>query len=140
MTPRAYYDTIVGLTNGCFDGLHAGHIKLLEFAKLQCSYLIVGVNSDKSVKELKGKNRPIYNQEQRAFMVKAIRYVDEVVIFDGDAASLIKDISPQFYFKGGDYDRISDLREGKWLTDNNINVMFSPKIYCKSTTEKIDIM
>ncbi|WP_416678581.1 D-glycero-beta-D-manno-heptose-7-phosphate kinase [Candidatus Pseudothioglobus sp. Uisw_016] len=91
-------------TNGCFDILHAGHIKYLESAKGFGDILILGLNSDKSVAALKGKNRPINNQEDRAYILAALESVDYVVIFDGDTPyELIKAIKPHTLVKGGDY-------------------------------------
>jgi rfaE bifunctional protein nucleotidyltransferase chain/domain len=91
----------VVFTNGCFDLLHVGHIKTLEFAKSQGDYLIVGLNSDESVKRLKGSSRPIINQEDRKKMLLSLSCVDEVIIFDEPTANeLIRRISPNVYVKG----------------------------------------
>ncbi len=70
--------------NGCFDVLHVGHIRLLEYAKSKGDKLVVGIDSDRRVKILKGPGRPINNQDERAETLKAIRWVDEVVIFDDE--------------------------------------------------------
>jgi len=90
-------------TNGCFDVLHPAHIKLLNF----CSTLgkvIVGLNSDKSISEIKGKDRPFFNQEDRKFMLTSCRYVDEVHIFhEKTPYNLIKLVNPDIIVKGGDY-------------------------------------
>lgn len=94
----------VGFTNGCFDIIHPGHISLLKEAKNNCEYLIVGLNSDLSVKKIKGPNRPINNQEFRMNILKSIKYVDEVIIFDEeDPLNLIKKILPDILIKGSDY-------------------------------------
>lgn len=91
-------------TNGCFDILHVGHIKLLEFCKQQGDFVVVGLNSDESIKRLKGKDRPINNQEDRLNILKSIKYVDEVIIFNEDTPyDLIKIIKPDIIVKGGDY-------------------------------------
>ena len=91
-------------TNGCFDLLHLGHIKYLETAKSFGNVLIVGVNSDKSIKNLKGKGRPINSQFDRAYILAALEAVDYVVIFDEDTPiDLIKAIHPDILVKGGDY-------------------------------------
>ena len=91
-------------TNGCFDILHLGHIKYLEKAKNLGDILVVGLNSDKSVKRLKGQNRPINNEFQRACMLSALYFVDFVVIFDEDTPyELIKSIKPDILVKGKDY-------------------------------------
>lgn len=91
-------------TNGCFDLLHIGHIELLKYAKSLGDYLVVGINSDKSVKKLKGLSRPINNQLTRKMILESIRYIDEVIIFDEDTPlEIIKQIQPNIIVKGGDY-------------------------------------
>jgi D-beta-D-heptose 7-phosphate kinase / D-beta-D-heptose 1-phosphate adenosyltransferase len=91
-------------TNGCFDILHAGHISFLESAKNFGDILILGLNSDRSVTSLKGKNRPINIQADRAYLLSALEVVDYVVIFDEDTPyELIKSIKPHILVKGGDY-------------------------------------
>jgi D-beta-D-heptose 7-phosphate kinase / D-beta-D-heptose 1-phosphate adenosyltransferase len=91
-------------TNGCFDLLHAGHISFLETAKSFGDTLIIGLNSDRSVTKLKGEERPINTQEDRACMLAALEVVDYVVIFDEDTPyELIKAIKPHTLVKGGDY-------------------------------------
>lgn len=96
----------VTFTNGCFDLLHTGHVHLLNEARAQGDKLIVGVNSDESVRRLKGNGRPIQAQEERAMMLAALDIVDLVVIFDGDdPASLIEYIQPNVLVKGSDYKR-----------------------------------
>jgi D-beta-D-heptose 7-phosphate kinase/D-beta-D-heptose 1-phosphate adenosyltransferase len=91
-------------TNGCFDILHIGHIKLLEFCKQQGDYVIVGLNSDESIKRLKGEKRPINNEHNRLNILKSIKYVDQVFIFNEDTPyELIKILNPDIIVKGGDY-------------------------------------
>ncbi len=91
-------------TNGCFDILHAGHVKYLEEARSYGDILVVGVNSDISVKKLKGEKRPINTQEDRSYILSALDAVDYVVIFDEDTPyELIKKIQPDILVKGGDY-------------------------------------
>jgi D-beta-D-heptose 7-phosphate kinase/D-beta-D-heptose 1-phosphate adenosyltransferase len=90
-------------TNGCFDVLHRGHFELLKYCK-SLGRVIVGLNSDDSVKRLKGKTRPIFNQKDRAFMLQSCVYVDEVIVFEEDTPySLISRIRPDIIVKGGDY-------------------------------------
>lgn len=95
-------DTV--FTNGCFDILHPGHIHLLKESKKLGDKLIVGLNSDASVRRLKGNSRPILNQTQRKAMLEALDIADEVIIFDEDTPiELIKKIKPDIITKGGDY-------------------------------------
>ena len=91
-------------TNGCFDILHRGHIELLKFSKSLGDIVIVGLNSDKSVKSLKGEKRPLVNQEDRKLILESIKYVDKVLIFDEDTPyNIIKSVNPDLIVKGGDY-------------------------------------
>jgi D-beta-D-heptose 7-phosphate kinase/D-beta-D-heptose 1-phosphate adenosyltransferase len=90
-------------TNGCFDVLHRGHIELLQYCK-SLGYVVVGLNSDSSVKRLKGDKRPFFSQEDRKFMLESCKFVDEVVIFYEDTPlSLIQEVEPDILVKGGDY-------------------------------------
>lgn len=96
-------------TNGCFDIIHRGHIELLKYAKSCGDKLVVGLNSDASVRALKGQSRPVQNQEDRKSILEAIRWVDEVVIFKEETPiNLIKSIKPDIIVKGGDY-RVADV-------------------------------
>jgi len=96
-------------TNGCFDLLHVGHIRYLAQAKKLGDFLIIGLNSDSSVKELKGEDRPINSFEDRASLLSAIESVDLVVMFEEQTPeNLIKDIVPDILVKGGDYN-IEDI-------------------------------
>lgn len=89
---------------GCFDILHCGHIELLSFAKSLGDILIVGVNSDSSVKVLKGQHRPIQKQEYRLFMIEALKCVDNAVIFnEADSCALIECICPDVFVLGSEY-------------------------------------
>jgi rfaE bifunctional protein nucleotidyltransferase chain/domain len=95
---------ILVLTNGCFDLLHAGHIRYLRQAGALGDVLAVGVNSDRSVRALKGRGRPIVCEADRAEIVAALEVVDYVTIFDEDTASeLVAEVQPAVYTKGGDY-------------------------------------
>ena len=91
-------------TNGCFDVLHVGHIALLAEAKRQGHVLLVGVNSDRSVRALKGEGRPLQDEASRAAILAALRDVDAVVVFDEDTPlELIRALEPDVLVKGGDY-------------------------------------
>jgi D-beta-D-heptose 7-phosphate kinase/D-beta-D-heptose 1-phosphate adenosyltransferase len=96
----------VGFTNGCFDILHPGHVKVLTAARAACDRLIVGLNSDSSVKRLKGDSRPVQDERSRAEVLAALEAVDLVAIFAEDTPlELIKRIRPSVLVKGGDYTR-----------------------------------
>jgi D-beta-D-heptose 7-phosphate kinase/D-beta-D-heptose 1-phosphate adenosyltransferase len=99
-------DLRVGFTNGCFDILHPGHVKVLTAARAACDRLIVGLNSDASVKRLKGEARPVQGERARAEVLAALEAVDLVVVFEEDTPlKLIEQIKPNVLVKGGDYTR-----------------------------------
>lgn len=108
----------IGLINGCFDIFHLGHCKILEFASQQCDVLIVGVNSDSSVKKLKGDDRPINSEQDRARLLCHNHNVDHVFVFDEtDAFEIVRKIKPCKYIDGSEYrgslhreEEISDVR------------------------------
>ncbi len=94
----------VCFTNGCFDLLHAGHVEYLEFARRQAQVLIVGLNSDRSVRRLKGAPRPLVAEHERARLLLALRAVDYVVLFDEDEPrDLIAELLPDVLVKGRDW-------------------------------------
>jgi D-beta-D-heptose 7-phosphate kinase/D-beta-D-heptose 1-phosphate adenosyltransferase len=96
----------IGFTNGCFDILHPGHVKVLTAARGACDRLIVGLNSDASAKRLKGEGRPVQDERARAEVLAALEAVDLVVIFEQDTPiRLIAQIKPNVLVKGGDYTR-----------------------------------
>jgi D-beta-D-heptose 7-phosphate kinase / D-beta-D-heptose 1-phosphate adenosyltransferase len=96
----------IGFTNGCFDILHPGHVKVITEARAACDRLILGLNSDASVKRLKGADRPLQNERARAEVLAALEAVDLVVFFDEDTPlRLIEQIKPNVLVKGGDYTR-----------------------------------
>jgi D-beta-D-heptose 7-phosphate kinase/D-beta-D-heptose 1-phosphate adenosyltransferase len=96
----------VGFTNGCFDILHPGHVKVLTAARAACDRLIVGLNSDASVRRLKGADRPVQDERARAEVLAALEAVDLVVVFEEDTPiELIRRITPSVLVKGGDYTR-----------------------------------
>ena len=91
-------------TNGCFDVLHRGHVELLKYCK-SLDYVVVGLNSDSSVRKNKGPERPHFCQEDRKFMLESCKYVDEVIFFEEKTPlNLIKRVKPVILVKGGDYD------------------------------------
>ena len=95
---------IIVFTNGCFDIIHRGHVEYLHEAKLLGDILIVGLNSDASVKRLKGEPRPYQDEQDRAAILNVMKMVDVVVIFDEDTPlELICEIKPDVLVKGGDY-------------------------------------
>ena len=91
--------------NGCFDVLHPGHIQLFEYAKSLGDYLIVAIDSDEKVSQMKGKERPIFSQEDRSKVLQAIRYIDVVHIFNSkeELEDLIKTINPDIMIVGSDW-------------------------------------
>jgi D-beta-D-heptose 7-phosphate kinase / D-beta-D-heptose 1-phosphate adenosyltransferase len=94
----------IGFTNGCFDLLHPGHIKVLTAARGLCDRLIVGLNSDASVRRLKGEGRPVQEAHARAEVLAALEAVDLVIVFEQDTPlELLKRVRPKVLIKGGDY-------------------------------------
>lgn len=107
-TAKTFRDSLGGgtlaFTNGCFDILHAGHVAYLEFARAQADALIVGLNSDASVRRSKGPSRPINSERDRAYVLGGLRSVDAIVIFDEDEPrDLIAEILPDVLIKGKDW-------------------------------------
>jgi len=104
---RADRRTII-FTNGCFDIIHRGHVEYLKKAKLLGDILIVGLNSDTSVRRIKGKLRPYQNEQDRALILDAMKMVDLIIIFSEDTPlNLICELKPDVLVKGGDYDHRS---------------------------------
>ena len=96
-------------TNGCFDILHRMHIERLKFCKSRGDYVIVGLNSDASVKDLKGDKRPINKQDDRKYVLESLKFVDEVIIFEEETPfNLVKELRPDEIVKGGDY-KVEDI-------------------------------
>ena len=106
-------------TNGCFDLLHVGHVRFLSEARSRGDVLVVGVNGDKSVKELKGAGRPVNGQADRAEVVAGLGCVDAVVIFpEKRATEFLRLVKPEVYVKGGDYEEGQlDVRTGEYIKD-----------------------
>ena len=130
----------VVFTNGCFDIMHAGHVRYLTAAKSEGEILIVGINSDKSVKSIKGKNRPIMPQDQRAEVLAGLWCVDYVVFFDEpDPLRLIQAIKPDVLVKGEDWakDKIIGADSVKADGGRVVRVAVVPDISTSMIIEKI---
>lgn len=128
----------VAFTNGVFDILHPGHIFSLSQAAKEADYLIVGVNSDDSVKRLKGKDRPVNNQEARSLILASLLMVDAVVIFEEDTPlQLINALKPDVLVKGGDY-TIEQIVGAKEVIANGGRVVINPIVEGYSTTNIIE--
>lgn len=121
-------------TNGCFDILHTGHIDFLkkmdDFRKdlpyPQAVDIIVGINSDESVRRFKGKYRPFFNERDRKTMLEATKYVDRVFIFNEDSAvELIHQLKPEIYFKGWDYSHKAPTSEHRAVESYGGKVLFA---------------
>ena len=126
------------VTNGCFDILHVGHVRYLQKTKEYADFLIVMLNSDSSVKQIKGPSRPINNQDDRAEILSSLSCVDYVVIFEESSpAMLLEKIKPDVYTKGADYN-IETLPERDVVLRNNIKVEFIEFVEGKSTTKVIE--
>ncbi|HVT86168.1 MAG TPA: D-glycero-beta-D-manno-heptose 1-phosphate adenylyltransferase [Chitinophagaceae bacterium] len=128
----------IAFTNGVFDIIHDGHIFSLSEAAKEADYLIVGVNSDASVKRLKGNARPLNNQQSRALHLAALLMVDAVIIFEEDTPlELIKALMPDVLIKGGDY-TIEQIAGAKEVIENGGRVLINPIIEGFSTTSIIE--
>ena len=133
------YTTIV-FTNGCFDILHRGHIEYLEFCKSLGDNveLIVGVNSDNSVRKVKGPGRPINSEDDRAYILKALAVVDSVIIFDEPTpVELIKKVTPDILVKGSDWP-LDQVVGKEFVESDGGDVVLAPFVEGKSTTSTID--
>jgi len=129
-------DKIV-FTNGCFDLLHGGHVHFLEFARRQGDLLVVGLNSDESVRRLKGPGRPVLSQDERATILAALAAVDFVTIFDEDTpAALIKSLLPDILVKGEDW-RDKGVVGRQTVESRGGSVVLAPLVPEKSTTDVI---
>ncbi|MDD9898818.1 MAG: adenylyltransferase/cytidyltransferase family protein [Candidatus Melainabacteria bacterium] len=125
-------------TNGCFDILHRGHLEYLTASRALGDVLIVGLNSDQSVRQLKGPDRPINNQEDRAVMLAGLKPVDYVVIFDElEASNFLKTAHPDIYTKGADY-QAKTLPEFKASQEIGARIEFIDLVEDKSTTSMLE--
>ena len=136
ISARDRKETIV-FTNGCFDIIHPGHVFILEQAKAKGDILIVGLNSDSSIKNFKSPDRPICNQDDRAYILAAFSCVDYIIIFDEvTPEKLIIDITPDVLVKGKDYEG-KEIAGSKYMLDNNKKIVLVDIIDGKSTSNII---
>lgn len=127
----------VVFTNGCFDILHIGHVRYLKESAKCGDILVIGLNSDSSVKRLKGETRPINNESDRAELLSELGFVDYVVIFEQDSpVELLDEIKPNIYTKGADY-TLETLPEAETVLKNGGKVEFINLVEGKSTTNVI---
>ena len=127
-------------TNGCFDILHVGHVRYLQSARSLGDALVVAINSDRSVRELKGASRPIMNEHERAEMLAALAAVDYVTVFDDiSPRSLIAEVLPDILVKGGDYklDEIHGRREVEAAGGRVVSLPFVEGASTSSIIERI---
>lgn len=128
---------LIVFTNGCFDILHVGHIRYLKKAAALGDSLVLAVNSDSSVKKLKGKNRPYVPEQERLEMLAALEMIDYLVLFSEiDCKTVLEEIKPQIYVKGGDY-RIEDLPEAETVYSYGGKIVLITEVKGKSTTNII---
>jgi len=128
---------LIVFTNGCFDILHVGHIRYLKKAASLGDKLVLAVNSDSSVRELKGNNRPFVPQEERLEMLAALEMIDYLVLFSEiDCRSVLEELKPQIYVKGGDY-RIEDLPEAETVYSYGGKIVLITEVKGRSTTNLI---
>ena len=138
MTRWHFLGKKVSFTNGCFDILHEGHIFSLLSAAQEADFLIVAINTDLSVKKIKGRDRPVNNQHSRALLLAALVMVDAVILFDEETPrELIASLLPDVLLNGGDYteDQIAGARE---VRANGGRIVINPIIKGFSTTAIID--
>jgi len=130
----------IGFTNGCFDILHPGHVSLMRQARAACDRLVVGLNSDASVRRLKGPNRPLHDAHSRAVVLSALADVDAVVIFEEDTPEqLIKAVRPDVLVKGGDY-TVETVVGADFVRANGGRVLLATFRQGHSTTNTINKM
>jgi len=127
-------------TNGVFDLLHVGHVRYLAQARALGDALLVAINSDRTVRELKGPNRPVFNEAERAEILAALRVVDYVVVFDDvSPRSLIAELLPDVLVKGGDYN-LDQIHGREEVEAAGGKVISLPFVQGASTTELINKM
>lgn len=130
----------VVFTNGCFDVLHRGHVTYLAAARDLGDCLVVGLNSDASVKRLKGENRPINNENDRALVLAALSFIDYIILFEEDTPkNLIEQVRPDILVKGGDY-KIEDIVGADFVQKNGGKVLTIPFVDGYSSTKIINVL
>lgn len=135
----------VVFTNGCFDLIHLGHVRYLEDARALGDVLVLGLNSDASVRQLKGSQRPLVGQQERAELMSALRPVDHVVVFEElTADNILSELKPEIYVKGGDYSLLDAansvlkvLPEEPTVRSYGGQIVFIPFLPGHSTTDLI---
>ncbi len=134
---KLHHQKIV-FTNGCFDVLHFGHVQYLLEAKKLGDLLVVGLNSDASVRRLKGESRPINGEQERAFVLAALAFVDYVVVFEEDTPKeLIEVVKPDVLVKGGDY-QIENIVGADFVIQNGGTVTTIPFVEGFSSTHILE--
>ncbi len=131
---------VVVTTNGCFDVLHLGHLRYLQASRQLGDLLVVAVNNDSSVRQLKGENRPLVPEEERAEMLAGLECVDYVVTFSElTPISLLSELKPNIHVKGGDY-KLEQLIERDVVEANGGKVIVGLNVPGKSTTNLIQVI
>ena len=131
---------VVVTTNGCFDVLHLGHLRYLQAARKLGDCLVVAINSDASVRQLKGQNRPLVPEDERAEMLAGLACVDYVVIFpELTPVDLLSELKPDIHVKGGDY-QLEQLIERDTVEANGGKVIVGLNVPGKSTTDLIKVI
>jgi rfaE bifunctional protein nucleotidyltransferase chain/domain len=137
LEPRRTRGERIVFTNGCFDILHVGHVRYLAQARALGDLLVVGLNSDQSVRGLKGEDRPLVPEDERAELLAALEAVDYVSVFDEQRPdALIEVVKPHIHVKGGDY-RVDELPEASVVEKHGGKVVIMPLVEGRSTTNVI---
>ncbi|MDG1890248.1 MAG: D-glycero-beta-D-manno-heptose 1-phosphate adenylyltransferase [Verrucomicrobiota bacterium] len=128
------------VTNGCFDILHIGHVRYLSKARAEGDLLLVGLNGDDSVRQLKGPERPVNGQGDRALLLAALSSVDSVCVFQEKRATrFLSEVQPDIYVKGGDYTLDTlDTDERQAVTSHGGRIVFIPFVDGRSTSSLIE--
>jgi rfaE bifunctional protein nucleotidyltransferase chain/domain len=127
---------VVGVTNGCYDLLHAGHVMSLQSARAHCDFLVVGVNVDAAVRTYKGPDRPVISLEDRMLVLDGLSCVDAVVPIGLDAIELLQNVRPNIYIKGGD--TVKNFREKPYCTETGIEIWYTEVLGGRGTTQIIE--